>query len=41
VIDREGRVLLHLRGYGAARGRMMLRDAIDRGLGEATTADAR
>jgi thiol-disulfide isomerase/thioredoxin len=40
VLDREGRVLLHMRGYGAARGVSMLRDAIDRGL-ETATADAR
>ncbi len=40
VLDREGRVLLHMRGYGAERGVSMLRDAIDRGL-ETTTADAR
>jgi thiol-disulfide isomerase/thioredoxin len=40
VLDREGRVLLHMRGYGAERGVSMLRDAIDRGL-ETATADAR
>ena len=40
VLDGEGRVLLHMRGYGAERGVARLRDAIDRGLG-ATTADAR
>lgn len=40
VIGRDGRVILHLRGYGAARGVSMLRDAIERGLG-ATTAAAR
>lgn len=40
VLDREGRVLLHMRGYGAERGISMLRDAIDRGLGSAM-ADAR
>jgi thiol-disulfide isomerase/thioredoxin len=40
VLDREGRVLLHMRGYGAERGISMLRDAIDRGL-ETATADAR
>jgi thiol-disulfide isomerase/thioredoxin len=41
VLGRDGRILLHIRGYGAARGVEMLRAAIDRGLGEATTADAR
>ena len=33
VIGRDGRVILHMRGYGAARGVTMLREAIDRGLG--------
>jgi thiol-disulfide isomerase/thioredoxin len=41
VLGRDGRVLLHIRGYGAQRGVEMLREAIDRGLGAATTADAR
>ncbi len=41
VIGRDGVVLLHLRGYGAERGVSMLRDAIDRGLESAVTADAR
>jgi thiol-disulfide isomerase/thioredoxin len=38
VLDGEGRVLLHLRGYGARRGAEMLRDAIDRGLGAQSAA---
>jgi thiol-disulfide isomerase/thioredoxin len=40
VLDGDGRVLLHIRGYGAERGVSMLRAAIDHGL-ETTTADAR
>lgn len=38
VIGRDGRVILHMRGYGAARGTAMLREAIDRGLGATTDA---
>lgn len=40
VLAPDGRVLLHMRGYGSERGVAMLRDAIDRGL-DAPTADAR
>lgn len=41
VLDGNGRVLLHLRGYGARRGAEMVRDAIDRGLGTQPTTAAR
>jgi thiol-disulfide isomerase/thioredoxin len=40
VLAPDGRVLLHMRGYGSERGISMLRDAIDRGL-DAPPADAR
>ena len=40
VLAPDGRVLLHMRGYGSERGVSMLRDAIDRGL-DAPPADAR
>jgi thiol-disulfide isomerase/thioredoxin len=38
VLAPDGRVLLHMRGYGSERGVSMLRDAIDRGLDAATAA---
>jgi thiol-disulfide isomerase/thioredoxin len=40
VLAPDGRVLLHMRGYGSERGVAMLRDAIDRGL-DASNAAAR
>jgi thiol-disulfide isomerase/thioredoxin len=40
VLAPDGRVLLHMRGYGSERGISMLRDAIDRGL-DAPQANAR
>jgi thiol-disulfide isomerase/thioredoxin len=40
VLAPDGRVLLHMRGYGSERGVSMLRDAIDRGL-DASNAAAR
>src|SRR3712207_5457774 len=40
VVDPEGNVVLHMRGYGRERGVAMLRGAIDRAL-ETSTADAR
>jgi thiol-disulfide isomerase/thioredoxin len=40
VLGRDGRVLLHLRGYGAERGVEMLRDALDRAL-ETSANEAR
>src|SRR4051812_41012657 len=38
VLAPDGRVLLHMRGYGSERGVSMLRDAIDRGLDPANAA---
>jgi thiol-disulfide isomerase/thioredoxin len=38
VLAPDGRVLLHMRGYGSERGVSMLRDAIDRGLDAANAA---
>lgn len=40
VISADGSVVMHMRGYGAARGVAMLRGALDRAL-ETKTADAR